>query len=70
MASGGAFIIQIVYRLSKIWTTRILRVGKVIVKVGPRWTLGIGLMLQELAYMALWVQVQDKSRQDADVLSK
>ena len=47
-----------------------LRVGKVVVKAGLRWPLGVGLMLQDLAFLAVWFQVKDKLRLDRDKLSK
>ena len=49
--------------VSRILVPKMLRVGKVGVKVSLKWPSSIGLMLQDLARLALWVQLQDKSRQ-------
>ena len=45
-----------------MWIPRMLREGKVGVKVGLKWPLGAGLMLQDLVHLALQIHVQDKSR--------
>ena len=39
-----------------------LRIGNLGVNVGFKWPSSAGLKLQDLAHLALWVQVQDKSR--------
>ena len=47
-----------------------LRIGKVSVKVGLEQSSSTGLMLQDLAHLALWVWVQDKSRPRHGQISK
>ena len=42
----------------RIWTLRTLSKGKVVVKVSLRWPMGAGLMLQDLAFLVLWVWVK------------
>ena len=58
-SQGRVLIVQVA---SKIWIPRMLGIGKVVVKVGLRKPLGAGLILKDLAHLALWVWVQDKSR--------
>ena len=63
MASEGGIYCSVCIRLAfRVWIPWTLRVGKVGVKVGFKWPSSAGLMLQDLALLALWVQVQDKSR--------
>ena len=58
---GGTYCPVCIQLAFRVWIPRTLRVGKVGVKVGLKQPSGAGLMLQDLAHLALWVWVQDKS---------
>ena len=62
VSKGGTYRPVCAQLILRIWIPRMLRVGKVAVKVGLKWPSSAGLMLQDLAHLALWFQVQDKSR--------
>ena len=47
-----------------------LRVGKVGVRVGIKWTLGIGLVLLELAHLALWSGCKTSQHKEMDKFPK
>ena len=59
---GGTYHPACIWLASRVWVPRTLRVVKVGFKVSLEWPLGIGLILQDLAHLALWVRVQNKSR--------
>ena len=61
-SEGGIYCPVCVWFASGMWIPRALRVGKVGVKVGHKWPSSAGLMLKDLAHLALWVLLQDKSR--------
>ena len=61
-SEGGTYSLVFVQLVLRIWIHRMLRVGKVVVKVSFKGPSSAGLMLQDLAHLALWFQVQDKSR--------
>ena len=57
----GALIVQFCVQLAfGVWIPRTLRVGKLGVKVSFKQPSSGGLMLQDLALLVFWVQVQDK----------
>ena len=60
MASeGGTNCLVCIQLAFRMWIPMTLRVGKVGVKVGLKWPSSVGLMLQDLAYLALWVLVRN-----------
>ena len=53
-----------------MWIPRKLRVGKVGVKDGLKQISSTGLVLQDLAHLALWVWVEGESKKDVEELSR
>ena len=49
----GTYHLVCIWLAFRVWIPRMLRVGKVGVKVGLKWPLGAGIMLQDLAFSAL-----------------
>ena len=63
MASEGDTYCSVCIQLiSRMRIPKMLRVGNVGVQVGLKWPYSAGLILQDLAHLALWVRVVDKSR--------
>ena len=61
-SEGGTYHPVCIRHALRVWSPKTLRLGKVGVKVCLEQPSSAGLMLQNLAYLALWVWVQDKSR--------
>ena len=60
-SKGGIYCPVCVQLTFRVWIPRTLRVGKVDVNISLKQPSSAGLMLQDLALLALWVRVQDKS---------
>ena len=60
-SKGGSCHLVCVQLAFRMWLYWMLKVGKVVVKVGPKQPFSAGLMLQDVACLALWEWVQDKS---------
>ena len=61
-SEGGTYHPVCIWLALRVWILRMLRVGKVGIKVGFNLPSSAGLLLQDLAHLILWVWVQDKSR--------
>ena len=60
VSKGATYHLVCVQLVFRVWIPRILRVGKVGVKVSLKQPLGARLILQDLAHLALWIRAQDK----------
>ena len=54
-SEGGTYCSVCIQLESRIWIPRMLRVGKLSVKVGLKQPSGSGLKLQDLAHLVPWV---------------